>query len=154
MEAVASLVSCLAHGRATALLRLVLLTRTQPLPSTPHGIWQAPASMRASGAAVGARQPAVTCMLLSGCASTIQAIATPSLLAQAARNHAAHTTARSPARAHQWCTKSPPGPTLAARNPYIRGLVAASARTYYCDHVFMARLCDQIESSDQVKHCY
>ena len=62
-----------------------------------------------------------------GANSRISAIATPALIAQAARKHAAHTTARSPARAHRGVPKSPSGSTLAARNPSIRSLVAAHA---------------------------
>ena len=62
-----------------------------------------------------------------GAISRVSAIATPALLAQAARNHVAHTTARIPARAHRGCPKSPPGSLLAARSPHIRGLVAASS---------------------------
>ena len=67
-----------------------------------------------------------------GAISRISAIATPALLAQGARKHAAHTTARSPARAHRGCPKSPSGSTLAARNPSIRSLVAASSPRGAC----------------------
>ena len=69
-----------------------------------------------------------------GAISRVSAIATPALHAQAARNRAAHTIARTPARAHRGCPKSPPGSHLAARNPHIRGLAggrqqgASSAR--------------------------
>ena len=56
-----------------------------------------------------------------GAISRISAIATPALLAQAARSHAAHTTARIPARAHRGCPTSPPDSTLAPRSPRIRG---------------------------------
>ena len=62
----------------------------------------------------------------------VSAIATPALLAKAARDHAAHTTARISARAHRGCSKSPPGSHLAARNPHIRGLVAASSPRGAC----------------------
>ena len=67
-----------------------------------------------------------------GAISRVSAIATPALLAQAARNRAAHTIARTPARAHRRCPKSPPGSHLAARNPHIRGLVAASSPRAAC----------------------
>ena len=62
-----------------------------------------------------------------GAISRISAIATPALHAQAARDHAAHTIARTPARAHRRSPESPPGSHLAARSPHIRSLVAASS---------------------------
>ena len=67
-----------------------------------------------------------------GAISRVSAIATPALLAQAARNRAAHTIARTSARAHRGCPKSPPGSTLAPRSPRICGLVAASSPRGAC----------------------
>ena len=67
-----------------------------------------------------------------GAISRVSAIATPALHAQAARNRAAHTIARTPARPHRGCPRSPSGSTLAPRSPRICGLVAASSPRAAC----------------------
>ena len=64
MAAVALLVSRLAHGRATAFLRL---DSNPPPPLTPCPTWQALASKRDRGAVSGARKLAISSMHLSGC---------------------------------------------------------------------------------------
>ena len=64
IAAVALLVSRLAHGRATAFLRL---DSNPPPPLTPCSTCQALSSERDRGAASGARNLANLCMHLSGC---------------------------------------------------------------------------------------
>ncbi len=151
MEAVASLVSCLAHGRATALLRL----DSNPTPPVNPPRHMAGTCINASqrSSAVGARQPAVWCMLLSGCwrppGHGYRGCAPPGWgQAEILCTIDAHALGCA-----RWC--APRGCERLVRGARGSQLLGSCwhARTYYCDHVFMARLCDQIESSDQVKHC-